>query len=249
VPLASPLILLHPFPFDRRFWDPLRAQLAPGRPVVCPDMPGFGDAARRPGWSIADAADAIGARIADELPGGRAAVCGLSMGGYVALALARRAPERIAALVLADTRGEADSDEARAGRAAAIAAIEADGLERFVDAQLERLLAVGSPGEIRCRLRAIAAEQPPESVTDALRALAGRPDRTGELAAIEAPTLVIVGDDDAITPPDAAGALASGIAGATLRVMPGVGHLSAAEAPKEFAEHLERFLAGAAHPA
>lgn len=237
-----PLVLLHPFPCDSAFWGPLREALDPGVRVFCPEAPGFGAAPMRDGWTIAGWADQVADAIA--AGPGAAVVCGLSMGGYAALALAARRPEVLRGLVLADTRAEADSDEARAGREAGIARIAADGdTAGFLAGLLPRLVAPAARPESRDLLAAVAARQPPAAVAGALRALAGRPDRTPDLAAVRVPTVVIVGDEDAVTPPAAARVIAGGIPGASLVTIPGAGHMSALEAPGAFAAALAPLVA------
>ena len=239
---ATTLVLLHPFPLDAAFWEPVRGTLAGSRPVIAPDFPGLGSVPAAAPPTVDGAADALADRIAREVPGGRAAVCGLSLGGYVALALAARHPDRVAALVLADTRAEPDTPEAAAGRHASAADVRARGTQAFIDAFVPRLVAAGAAAAAAAA-RAIAERQSPEGVAGALEALAGRADRRPDLAAIAAPTLVVVGAEDALTPPDRSEALAAAIPDAELVVLPGAGHLSALERPAEFAAAVDGFLA------
>lgn len=238
---ATTLVLLHPFPLDARFWEPVRPALAASRPVITPDFPGLGSAPAAAPVTVDGAADALAERIAREVPGGRAAVCGLSLGGYVALALVARHPERVAALVLADTRAEPDTPDAAAGRHASAAAVRAGGTGPFLDEFVPRLVAEGH-AEARDAARAIADAQSPEGVAAALEALAGRADRRPDLPAVAAPTLVVVGADDALTPPDRSEALAAAIPGAELVVIPRSGHLSALERPDAFVAAVGAFL-------
>lgn len=234
-------MLLHPFPADARFWDPLRAALGPEIPAITPDAPGFGDAPLRPGWTIADLADDAAATIATATPDGVADVLGLSMGGYIALALAARHPGRCHALILADTRADADDDATRAARIAGVAAIRDGRTDAYLDALLPRLVAPGASAAVRAELARIAGRQPPDALVGALAALAGRPDRSAELAAIRIPTLVVVGDEDVVTPPAAATALAVAIPGAVLARIPGAGHLTALERPGAVANLVRGF--------
>jgi pimeloyl-ACP methyl ester carboxylesterase len=239
---ALPVVLLHAFPFDRRFWagtlDRLRSRLR----VIAPDLPGFGESALRPGGSIADMADDVAALLA-HLGIARAVLCGLSMGGYVALALARRHPALLGGLVLCDTRAGADGDEARRARADAIALVEEQGVGAYIDRQLGRLLAPGISEAIRDEARRLALAQSPAGVIAGLCALRDRPDRRGELADLSCPTLVVVGAEDVLTPPAEAAAMAREIRGARLVIMPEVGHLASLEAPDVFAATLADFVA------
>lgn len=236
--MAAPLYLLHPFPLDSRFWDGVRARLSPERETVAPEFPGFGGTPQAQ-WRIDDAAERLADRMAAG-PGGRALICGLSMGGYVALAIACRRPEVVAGLVLADTRAEADDATALQGRRAGARLIRERGLRPYLDGLLGGLVADPAATEA---VRAIALEQHPEAVVAALAALAARRDRTRDLGAIAAPTLVIVGEHDRPTPISAAQALIAGIGGARLAIIPGAGHLSAIEQPTAFARLVADALA------
>ena len=240
--VADPLLLLHPFPMDARFWGPLVAVLDTDREVLTHELPGFGAAPPSPGWSIRGAAQSIAHRIAGETPNGRAVIVGLSMGGYVALALVNDAPERVAALVLADTRAEADAPAAHNARAGAIASIREHGSQPFLGDLVPHLLSPRVADTTKRRVIEISSEQRQDTFIAALQALRDRPDRTAELSKIRVPTLVIVGDDDAVTPPEAAVTLANRIPGAELTVIPEAGHLCAIEQPAAFADALGRFV-------
>ena len=236
------LVLLHAFPFDGRMWDAAVASLTGARRLILPDLRGFGQSALGGGpYAIADLADDVAALL-DHLGIPRAALGGLSMGGYVALAFAARHRARLQALILADTRAGADTPEGRAGRDQAMALVRDKGVEAYADAQLPKLVAPGTPAEIKAQVRALAAGQSRDAVLAGLAALRDRPDRSGELAAIACPTLVIVGAEDAVTPPREATAMAGAIAGARLVELPGAGHLTALEQPGPFASALAAFL-------
>lgn len=239
----APLVLLHPYPTDATFWDAMRPHLRAGRPVLTPEVPGAGAAPADPDWTITGMADEVARRIAGWAPHGRAVVMGVSMGGYVAQALVARHPERVCGLVLADTRAEADDDAALAARADAIARVEADGPAAYLADFLPRLLAPDADRGVRDALAAIAGRQTPASITSALRALAGRVDRRPDLPAVACPTLVLVGSEDAVTPPAAARLIAELVPGAQLHTLAGAGHMSPLERPAEVAALTEQFLA------
>jgi 3-oxoadipate enol-lactonase len=237
---AAPLVLLHAFPFDRRMWTDAIAALGPGLRLLAPDLRGFGASELgATGFSIADLADDVAALL-DACGLERATIAGLSMGGYVALAFAARHPDRLAALALCDTKAGPDAPEARKGRDEAIALVRAEGVAPFADRQLPRLLAADAAPELRRRVRPLM-DQPADGVAAALAALRDRPDRRPELGAIRCPTLVIVGSEDALTPPAEAAALAAGVPGARLVEIAGAGHLPNLEAPTRFAEALGGF--------
>ncbi|HEX2503112.1 MAG TPA: alpha/beta fold hydrolase [Miltoncostaeaceae bacterium] len=240
MPEPTPLVLLHAFPLDASLWTAVAPLLAAEREIVAPEFPGLGAAPAVEAASVDSFADGVAARIA-AMRGGRAAVCGLSLGGYAALALAARHPQRVAALVLADTRAEPDTAEAAEGRHRAAAQVRDGGLAAFLDDFVPRLVAPGDDAA-RDAARAIADAQDPEAIARALEALAGRADRRADLARIAAPTLVLVGSEDGLTPPHFSETLAEGIPSAELVVIPGAGHLTALERPEEFAAAVNDFL-------
>jgi 3-oxoadipate enol-lactonase len=230
---GPPLVLLHAFPFDRRMWADTRVS---GRRVIAPDLRGFGESPLRP-FTIADLADDV-ASLLDALGLARAAIGGLSMGGYVAMAFAHRHRARLEALVLADTKAGPDTPEARQARGEAIALVRDQGVAAYLDQQLPRLLSLGASPAVRAHARTLG-QQPPASVIAGLEALRDRPDRRGELGHITCPTLVIVGTEDALTPPAEARAMAEAIPHARLAELPKAGHLANLEAPEAFAAALE----------
>jgi pimeloyl-ACP methyl ester carboxylesterase len=241
MPAATPLVLLHPFPLDAGFWSPVMPALAANRTVEALDFPGLGTAPLEDHPTVDGFADAVARRIA-ALPGGRAAVCGLSLGGYTALALAARHPGRVAGLVLADTRAEPDTPEARQGRHDGAALVRSAGPAPFLDGFVPRLVAEGDDAALAAA-RAIADAQRPEGIARALEALAGRADRRPDLPAMNMPALVIVGSEDALTPPELSEAMVAALPDAALVVIEGAGHLSALERPGEFAAAVGAFLA------
>jgi pimeloyl-ACP methyl ester carboxylesterase len=226
---------------DAGFWDAVRPRLAGARPIMTPEFPGLGAAPPVERPSVDGFADAVAARIAEEAPGGRAVVVGLSLGGYAALALTARHPERVEALVLSDTRAEPDTAEAAAARHASAERVLAEGSAGFLDDYVPPLVARGdrAAGEAA---RAMADAQRPEAVAGALRALAGRADRRPDLAAMRVPALVIVGSKDVPTPPALSEALVAGLPDAELAVIEGAGHLTALERPATWAALVGDFL-------
>jgi 3-oxoadipate enol-lactonase len=239
------VVLLPPFPFDRRIFAPnVPALLDAGHRVITLDYPGFGESESLPPsrpLSIAGVA-ALAAALLDDLAIERAAAVGVSMGGYVALALIRERPERVDALVLADTRATADSAAARAAREQALATIHDRGADVYLSESLPRLLAPGAGAELIALARSLA-ETRPEALAAGIAALRDRPDRSVEVAAIARPTLVLVGGADQVTPPAEMRAMADTIAGSRFVELPGCGHLSNLERPQEWNEAVVGFLA------
>jgi 3-oxoadipate enol-lactonase len=238
---GKPIVLLHAFPFDGCMWRDAGQALGEFCRVIVPDMRGFGASDLGPGEpSIADMADDVAALL-DSLGMSQATVGGLSMGGYVALAFASRHPRRLERLILADTRAAADSDKARAGRADALALVEREGVAALVERQIPLLLSPGASQSIREEVRQLG-RQSAAGVCAGIRALRDRPDRQAELPAIDCPTLVIVGQEDRISPPAEMAAMARAIPNARLLEIAGAGHLSNLEKPAEFVAAISNFM-------
>ena len=244
---GPPLLFLHAFPLGLAMWDPQAAAFASSHQVIRFDARGFGGSPPGDGLltmeRIAD--DAVA--LLDHLGLSRAVVCGLSMGGYAAFALVRRHADRLRALVLADTRAGADGDAARAARAAQADKARKEGSAAIADAVLPKLVGETTHKrrpDVVAGLRETISANPPRGIADALAGLAARADSTPTLREIRVPTLVVCGAEDVITPLPEAEAIARGIAGSRLEVIPEAGHLSSLENPDRFNEVLGRFLAG-----
>jgi pimeloyl-ACP methyl ester carboxylesterase len=247
-----PLVLLHAFPLDHGMWlrqEPLGESLR----LIVPDLRGFGGSTGSVPRGIADLADDVAALL-DGLHLERPAViCGVSMGGYVAQHVAARHPDRVAALVLVDTKLEADTPEARAARVDLAGKVGRLGQSILADAMIPRLLAVprsdadpavvARHAENRALLQALVERQPVATIQAALAALGDRPDMTAALARVEVPTLLVVGAEDQITPPACLEAAEAIIPRAKLLIVPAAGHLVPLEAPEVFNRALGEFLA------
>ncbi|MBI4424289.1 MAG: alpha/beta fold hydrolase [Elusimicrobia bacterium] len=239
-----PLVLIHAFPLDRRMWEP-QAPLAARARLIAYDVRGFGESpggdGQYPFELLVD--DLLG--LLDHLKLPSAILCGLSMGGYLALRAAERAPERVRGLILADTKSEADGDEAKLKRAAALLAIKRGGLAPFADGFLKGALSPKTLAErpqVAERVRGLILDNAPSGVCAALLAMAARTDTTAALARLSLPALVLVGEHDALTPPDAARALSAALKGSRLELLPAAGHLSNLENPAAFNAAVSRFL-------
>jgi pimeloyl-ACP methyl ester carboxylesterase len=235
-PVTPPLVLLHAFPFDSRLFESVRPILADHVELITPDFRGFGNGPALgdppPEPDLRVLAEDVIVRL-DELGIDRAIIGGVSMGGYVALAMLRDHPDRVAGLVLIDTRSGADDIAALDRRR--LAAERADDGEIATGAEaIAPLIAHPTPAAIRAELAAIAGSVSAASIAWAQRAMAARPDSTPILAGSTVPVLVMVGEHDAITPPSAAAQMADAADNAELIQLPGVGHLSPAEDPKRF---------------
>jgi 3-oxoadipate enol-lactonase len=240
--MTEGVLLIHAFPLDARMWDPQIAVLD-GVPVVAPHLPGFGGTSGAGDvMSMASAAERC-LEAMDAAGVDRAVVCGLSMGGYVAFELWRRARERFAGLILANTRAGADTEEGAAGRRALAARLLAEGNGFLVESP-PPLLSDHASDALWRRVRELIASQPAASIAAAALGMAERPDSTPDLATIDVPTLVVTADGDTLIPAAATSPMADQIPGADLAVIDGAGHLSNLEAAEAFdellAHHLER---------
>jgi pimeloyl-ACP methyl ester carboxylesterase len=237
------LILLHGFPLHAAMWDALHATTPHGWTLITPDLRNFGESRGTPAVSVDDHAGDVLALLR-HLGCEDAVIGGLSMGGYITLAVHRIAPQRCRGLILADTKAEPDTDEGKANRVRLQATARERGPDAVLQAMLPKLIGptAQAAGHVRTQLETIARGNRAEGVVDGLEALKTRPDAQPGLATITCPTLVMVGADDALTPPSASEALRDGIAGAQLVVIPDAGHLSSLEQPVAFALALWGFL-------
>jgi 3-oxoadipate enol-lactonase len=243
---GMPIVFLHAFPLTARMWAPQLAALPAGWRGIAPDLRGFGRSpsgvtpARHVGDHAADVLNLVNAQ-----GGAPVVLAGLSLGGYVALECWRRRPEVIRGLVLADTRAEADSEEVRARRVNMQGLAEREGTAAVIDAMLPGLLGATTRTDdphVAVQVRQWALETSATGVIAALDALRSRPDSRPTLATITCPTLVIVGEEDTLTPSELSKVIADGIAGATLVRIPRAGHLANVEQPHAFSSALGVFL-------
>ena len=244
-PLGT-LVLLHAFPLGARMWEPQRALAGRGWRIVMPQFRGFDcttsdvpEAATVEDYAR-DVADLLETLAID-----RAVIGGLSMGGYVALELFRRVPHLFGGLVLADTRAEADTPEGRANRVRLIE-LAAHGPAAIADEMIPKLLGPTtrrSAPSVEARVRALIVANQASAIQAALRAMMTRPDSTPLLPSIDVPTLIVVGEEDALTPPPLSATMAEVIRQAELVHLPEAGHLSSLEQPQPFNAALANFLA------
>lgn len=237
-----PIVWIHGFPLTSEMF---RAQFAiPGFRHIAPDLPGFGETEPAGMQSIDEYASDVVA-IVEQLPAPRAIFAGFSMGGYIAMAVARLFPEKVSGLIFLDTRETADTEEGRAGRFKMIEDVEKRGPVAAIDAMLPKMLtraAFDSESPSVREVKAIMGEASSAGITDALRAMAARPDSTDVLRGVTAPTLFIVGAEDLITPPADAQRMASLVRQGTVAQIPRAAHLSNVERPVEVNRAIEEFL-------
>jgi pimeloyl-ACP methyl ester carboxylesterase len=241
---GPPVLLLHGFPFNRSMWREQVEALRASHRVITPDLRGHGETSVTDVATMDEMARDVAA-LMDELKIERAVVGGLSMGGYATLAFHHRFPERVRALILADTRPQADTDEARQNRFQQANKVLKEGMSAIADAMLPKVLATGTiqgRPEIAARVRGMMLEMKPAGTAAALRGMAARKDQAEMLPQISAPTLIIVGAEDAITPLEVSEAMQREIRGSRLEIIEGAGHVSNIERPAEFNRALKEFL-------
>lgn len=221
------ILWIHGFPFSSRIFDRQRSIDAAH---VIPDLPGFGGS-RPPEGPMR--MDSYARRLLDAIPAHKFIVAGLSMGGYIAFALAQLAPERIEGLILLDTRATADTEEQRKARYDLIAKVRESGVQPVIDAMLPKMLTPGAPSSLVAEIRAIMEESSPEGVIAALDAMAKRSASTDLLPTLDMPALIIVGEEDPITPPSDAERMAEALPNARLVRIAGAAHVACVEKSEE----------------
>src|SRR5258707_7408589 len=245
--VGLPVIFLHAFPLNRRMWEgELTALLGEARyRLVALDWRGFGESEIANEISTMELfADDV-AGLMDVLGMQNAVLCGLSMGGYAAFAFLRKYPQRVAGLILADTRPGADTPEAQANRENVARIAETQETAAIADMQTPRMLSEYTRQhrpEVELRVRQMINAATPRGIAAASRGMAQRADSTDLLAGISYPTLVVVGEQDALTPPDVARDYAAKIPGALFVTIPYAGHLSNLEQPEAFVQAIGGFL-------
>jgi 3-oxoadipate enol-lactonase len=240
-----PVVFLHGFPLNRTMWEPQVTALVAEFRCITIDMRGFGGSGGgTPPYTIDRYADDVAA-VLDTLGIERAVIAGLSMGGYIAFALWRRHRHRVRALVLADTRAVADTIEVMERRRELIEAAEEKGATAVANMQIAgrvgRTTRDKRP-DIYDAMHRMVAQASVTGIIGATEALISRPDSTPTLSTIDVPTLIIVGEEDVITPVKDARRIQEGIAGSRLEVLKGAGHLSNVERPAAFNTVVTEFL-------
>jgi pimeloyl-ACP methyl ester carboxylesterase len=240
------VVLLHAFPLSSAMWLAQRDGLSDGYRVITPDQRGFGGTPLGDDEPSLDAAADDVAALLDAKGLDRVVLGGLSMGGYVAMAFVRRHPDRVRALLLADTKAGADSEQVRDNRER-IARLLTDDPDSpvLVEEVLPTLVGQTTVRErplVVGRAKALVQAAPAAAVAWAQRAMAARPDSFVTLESLQVPALVVVGEEDAVSPVADAKAMAAAMTGARLEVLPRAGHLTAMECPEEFNAVVRAFL-------
>jgi pimeloyl-ACP methyl ester carboxylesterase len=242
---GPPVVLLHAFPANHELWIPATQALTSRYRVILPDLRAHGnsEAGDGPATMEKHAADLI--HVLDDADVGRAAFAGVSIGGYVLFEFWRRSRGRVASLALIDTKAQPDSDQARAVRLQSAADVLEKGVEPFVDSMVPKLL-----GETTRRTRPDVVEgarkqmlkMSPQDINLVQRGMAERLDSVPTLKTINVPTLVLVGDEDMVSPAADADFMRQTIPNAQLKVIPRAGHYAVWEQPSDAGRVLRQFL-------
>lgn len=241
------LVLLHAFPIGANLWEPQMRAVPPGWRLITPDLRGFGGTTELDSLSALSMADFDDDTLdlLDELGVARAVIGGCSMGGYATLALYQAAPQVFDGMILANTRANADSPEARANRRNMLALVDREGASGVARDMMPRLLGKTTretDPEIEATIRRLIKQQSPIAIRSAIHRMMHRQDSTPLLAKVSVPTLVITGEEDEMIPVEESRRLADGIPGAALVIVPRAGHLANVEQPEAFNAALNAFL-------
>lgn len=242
---GTPLVLLHAFPLDHRLYTGQLEELSKWYRVICPDLPGFGQTSWCGAITMPWVAEQLHGLL-KELGALPCVIGGCSMGGYATFAFEREYPTEVLGMVLIDTKAEGDGPDQRRNRDKLIEMVDRHGPAAVADAMIPKMLSEKTKGEkpeLEGQIRSVALKTPAATLKSALAALRDRPDVTEFLPSVACPAVIVVGQEDQITPVSCAEAIKGGVRHATLRVMPGVGHLSPIEAPEALNEALRGFMA------
>lgn len=247
---GQPVVLLHGFPLDHRMWTSQIAALGEEHRVIAPDLRGFGQSTLAAGDAengvemhryaadVAGLLDKIGVKEPVIL-------CGFSMGGYILWQFALRYPQRVRAIVLCDTRAVPDSAEAREGRLNTAEDVMKTGTDSLVKSMLPKILSkvtLSQRPEVVRQVTQIMHACEPAAVAAALRGMAAREDVTAKLAQLKQPALIIVGTEDAISPPAEMRSIAELIPHVQFVEIPDAGHMTPLENAGAVTESLQRFV-------
>jgi len=242
---GTAVVLIHGYPFNRSLWNEQAEALVDHYRVVTPDLRGFGESDSSEGPATMNRLARDVANLMDQLGIDQAVIGGLSMGGYVALAFVKQFPARVKALVLADTRPQADTKEGKQTRVQQAEKALSEGMAGIADAMLPKLLTpdtVSKRPEVVKRVRDMMLKTKPQGAASALLGMAEREDQSEFISTIEVPTMIVVGREDAITPLADSEAMHAKIQHSRLVVLDNAGHVSNLEQTEQFNHALLKFL-------
>lgn len=244
--MRQALLLIHGFPLDGSFWQQQLEGLSSVAEVLAPDLRGFGaDRGEVPRAMSMEAYAADLRELLDARGIERTVLCGLSMGGYVAMAFTEQWPERVQGLILCNTRSTADNEDGKAAREQTASDALDKGAAVIARAMIPKVLSEGTRrerAEVAARVEAIMASQRPEAIAAASRGMALRPDRTRVLRKLNKPVLIVTGSEDALMPLPTSEAMHAASPDSRLVVIEGAAHFCPVEAPEQFNAEVSLFL-------
>lgn len=242
---GPPVVLLHPFPCDHEFWDPVAAALDSRYRLIFPDLRGHGNSEIGEGPALMAKHAGDISRVLDAAGVGKAAFVGCSIGGYILFEFWRRFRARVNALAIVDSRPQADTAEARANRWKAAATVLEQGTEPFLDAMIPKLMGrttVETRPDLVAGARTMMRKMSAEDISLVQRGMAERPDSVADLKTINVPTLIVIGEEDVLSTVADGELMRQNIAGSQLKVIPKAGHYSPWEQPEAVGTVLRQFL-------
>ena len=242
---GPPVVLLHPFPCEHEFWNPVAAALDSRYRLILPDLRGHGDSEIGDGPALMQKHASDIARVLDATGAGKAAFIGCSIGGYILFEFWRRFRARVTSLALCDTRPQADTAEARANRLKAAAAVLEQGTEPFIETMIPKLMGrttVATRPDLVDGARAMMRKMSAEDISLVLRGMAERPDSVADLKSINVSTLIVIGEEDVLSTVADGELMRQNIAGSQLKVIPKAGHYAPWEQPAAVGTVVRQFL-------
>jgi pimeloyl-ACP methyl ester carboxylesterase len=241
----APVIFIHGFPYNSTMWAQQIKRLKESYYCIAYDVRGLGDTPPGDGQFTMEMFVDDLISVMDGLDLDKPVVTGFSMGGYITLRAVEREPDRFSSLVLCDTKAEADDDAGRIKRAGAINTIDKDGMEKFASDFVPMTFGKNAPRDIPESYNTIleqAINESPIGVKGCLLAMAARTDTSPVLENIQVPTLLLVGEEDTLTPPSVMQEMHEKIRDSELITVPGAGHMTPIEKPAIVAQSMEDFL-------
>jgi pimeloyl-ACP methyl ester carboxylesterase len=242
---GPPVVLLHPFPVHHEFWDAIVPVLSSRYRLILPDLRGHGDSEIGQGSAAMEKHARDLARLLDGASVVKAAFVGVSIGGYILFEFWRQFRGRVNALVLCDTRPQADGAEARANRLKVAADALEQGTDPFIESVIPKVLGrttLSTRPDLVDGARRMMRKMSPEDVSLVQRGMAERPDSVADLKTISVPTLIVIGDEDILATPADGELMRQHIAGSQLKIIPKAGHFAPWEQPDAVGPLLRQFL-------
>jgi 3-oxoadipate enol-lactonase len=242
---GPPVVLLHPFPCQHEFWNPVAPALNSRYRMITPDLRGHGDSEIGEGPALMSKHAQDVARVMDAAGVGKATFIVCSIGGYISFEFWRRFRERVIALALCNSRPQADTVEGRANRFKAAADVLEQGTEPFIESMIPKLMGrttVGRRPDLVDGARRMMRKMSPQDINLILRGMAERPDSVADLKTINVPTLIVMGEEDVLSTVPDGELMHQSIAGSQLKVIPKAGHYAPWEQPEEVGKILRQFL-------